>query len=124
VRFTRSPDGWWVEPASARVVPFAPRGSVVTFPSLRAAAGHALAAARSDRVADAPGVETVRLPLRGEASPDLFAVRVVGDSMDGGDIPILDGDWAVLRGRARRGSGRWKVASRCRGRCITGRCVR
>jgi SOS-response transcriptional repressor LexA len=97
VRFTRSPDGWWVEPASARVVPLAPRGSAVTFPSLRAAAGHALAAARADRVADAPGTETVHLPLSVAPSPDLFAVRVVGDSMDGGDMPIRDGDWAVLR---------------------------
>lgn len=97
VRFTRSPDGWRVEPASARVVPLAPRGSVVTFPSLRAAAGFALAGARADRVADAPGVETVRLPLSIAPSPDLFAVRVVGDSMDGGDTPIRDGDWAVLR---------------------------
>lgn len=97
VRFTRSPDGWWVEPASARVVPLAPRGSVVTFPTLRAAAGHAASITRADLVADAPGVETVRLPLRGDASPDLFAVRVVGDSMDGGDAPIRDGDWAVLR---------------------------
>ena len=97
VRFTRSPDGWWVEPASARVVPLAPRGSVVTFPSLRAAAGHALAATGADRVADAPAVETVRLPLSVTPSPDLFAVRVVGDSMAGGDAPIRDGDWAVLR---------------------------
>lgn len=97
VRFTRSPDGWWVEPASARVVPLAPRGSVVTFPSLRAAAGHALAAERADRVADAPGAETVQLPLSGARSPDLFAVRAIGDSMDGGETPIRDGDWVVLR---------------------------
>ncbi len=97
MRFTRSPDGWWVEPASARVVPLAPRGSIVTFPSLRAAAGHARSVASADRVADAPAADTVRLPISGEASPDLFAVRVVGDSMDGGDAPIRDGDWAVLR---------------------------
>ena len=97
VRFTRSPDGWWVEPASARAVPLAPRGSVVTFPSLRAAAGYAASVARADRAADAPGAETVRLPQRGDASPGLFAERVVGDSMDGGDAPIRDGDWAVLR---------------------------
>ena len=38
------------------------------------------------------------LPLRGEASPDLFAVRVVGDSMDGGDTPIRDGDWKLVAG--------------------------
>lgn len=97
VRFTRSPDGWWIEPASARVVPLAPRGSVVTFPSLRAAAGHARASALAERVADAPGPETVRLPVSGSPSPELFAVRAVGDSMDGGDAPIHDGDWVVLR---------------------------
>ena len=78
-------------------MPLAPRGSVVTFPSLRAAAGHALAVDRADRVADAPGAETLQLPLSGAPSPDLFAVRAVGNSMDGGDAPIRDGDWVVLR---------------------------
>lgn len=101
VRFTRSPDGWWVEPASARVVTLAPRGSVVTFPSLRAAAGHALAGGRADRVADAPSADTVQLPLSRPPSPDLFAVRAVGDSMDGGDAPIRDGTGSSCAGRAR-----------------------
>ncbi|HEY8517464.1 MAG TPA: DEAD/DEAH box helicase family protein [Candidatus Binatia bacterium] len=97
VRFTRSPDGWWVEPASARVVPLARRDAVVTFPTLRAAAGYARATALADRVADAPGAETVRLPVSGLPSSELFAVRAVGGSMDGGDTPIRDGDWVVLR---------------------------
>lgn len=99
VRFAPSPDGWWVEPASASMVPLTPPGAVVAFPSLRAAAGHAatMSADLADRVADAPGVEMVRLPLAGRPSPDLFAVRVVGDSMDGGADPIREGDWAVMR---------------------------
>ncbi len=29
--------------------------------------------------------------------PDLFAVRVSGTSMDGGERPLRDGDWAVMR---------------------------
>jgi phage repressor protein C with HTH and peptisase S24 domain len=32
-----------------------------------------------------------------EPADDLFAVRVSGDSMNGGKNPIRDGDWVVLR---------------------------
>ena len=97
VRFARSPDGWWIEPAGASVVPAAPRGALVMFPSLRAAAGHVRSAELADRVAEAPGPETVRLPASRGRADDLFAVRVVGNSMDGGSKPIRDGDWAVMR---------------------------
>jgi len=86
VRFRRSPDGWWCEPLG-EVIELAPRGEVVTFPTLRAAAG-ALGDAQAKMDA-----ATVRLPMGGEGQ---FAVRASGDSMDGGKKPIRDGDWVVL----------------------------
>jgi superfamily II DNA or RNA helicase/HKD family nuclease len=94
VRFSRSPDGWWVEPIGGQIIQLAPRGAVVTFPTLRAAAG-AVAAGSAD-VRDAPASEIVRLPIK-RPGPDHFAVRAVGDSMDGGDTPIRDGDWLIMR---------------------------
>jgi hypothetical protein len=94
VRFSRSPNGWWVEPIAGQVIPLAPRGSVVAFPTLRAAAG--AAAVASSAVHDAPAREIVRLPIQ-TPGPDRFAVRAVGDSMDGGERPIRDGDWLVMR---------------------------
>ena len=94
VRFSRSPDGWWVEPAGSRAVETAPRGRVVMFPSLRAAAGSPVA--QAETVADAPPAEWVTLPVE-RAAPGRFAVRAVGDSMDGGPEPIRDGDWLVMR---------------------------
>ncbi|MDB4987662.1 MAG: ATP-dependent helicase YejH, partial [Myxococcaceae bacterium] len=92
VRFSASPDGLWVEPVRAPVAEAAPllRG-IVTYPDLRAAAGHVRDATDSQ-----DGRSSVLLPGVAE-DPELFAVRVVGSSMDGGRQPIRDGDWAVLR---------------------------
>lgn len=91
VRFTPAPDSWWIEPVGAQVIPLPRRGTLVAFPSLRAAAG-----APSDAYESAPEAERVRLPVqaRGEG---LFAVRASGDSMEGGERPIHDGDWLVMR---------------------------
>lgn len=91
VRFVRSPDGLWIEPESASGVTTAPRGLLLTFPTLRAAAG-----AAAGPVELAPEAETVRLPTSAKGE-GLFAVRAVGDSMDGGKSPIRDGDWLVMR---------------------------
>jgi superfamily II DNA or RNA helicase/HKD family nuclease/diadenosine tetraphosphate (Ap4A) HIT family hydrolase/SOS-response transcriptional repressor LexA len=92
VRFYASPDGLWAEPVGAQVIVLS-RREVVTYPDLRTAAGYGLTSH------DASAAATVCLPLDAVA-PDLFAVRVVGSSMDGGRTPLRDGDWAVLR-RAR-----------------------
>lgn len=104
VRFTPSPDGWSVEPVEAEVIPLPRRGTIISFPSLRAAAG-----APSDAYESAPDAERVRLPVqaRGEG---LFAVRASGDSMEGGERPIRDGDWLVMR--YARGAGIGAVAGR------------
>lgn len=91
VRFSRSPDGLWVDPESTEDISTAPRGALLAFPTLRAAAG-----AASNPTELAPEAETVRLP--GITSGDgLFAVRAEGDSMDGGNHAIRDGDWLILR---------------------------
>jgi superfamily II DNA or RNA helicase/diadenosine tetraphosphate (Ap4A) HIT family hydrolase/SOS-response transcriptional repressor LexA len=90
VRFHAAPDGLWIEPVQAAVIDIATRRQVVAYPDLRAAAGHV-----SDSVESAPE-DLVSLPLA-EATPDLFAVRVAGTSMDGGKQPLHDGDWAVMR---------------------------
>lgn len=92
VRFVPSPDGWWAEPVEAEVVPLAPRGRVVAFPSLRAAAG----AVGATLLESAPEAEAVSLPAR-MSGADVFAVRASGDSMEGGERPIRDGDWLVMR---------------------------
>ncbi|MFY0563686.1 DEAD/DEAH box helicase family protein [Archangium lansingense] len=93
VRFTPGPDGWSVAPVEAEVIPLPARGTLVAFPSLRAAAG---AVSHSLSLESAPEAEQVSLPVqaRGEG---LFAVRASGDSMDGGERPIRDGDWLVMR---------------------------
>jgi SOS-response transcriptional repressor LexA len=96
VRFSRSPDGWWVEPRG-QIVQLPRAGRIVAYPSLRAAAG-----AATDLRSDAPQPELVRLPVE-SAGRDRFAVRATGDSMDGGRQPIRDGDWLVLV--LSRGSG-------------------
>lgn len=92
VRFTPSPDGWWAEPVQAQgqVIKF-PRGLVRAFPTLQAAAG-----AATSTTVEPPEAEAVRLPVSA-TSPELFAVRASGDSMDGGPKPIRDGDWLVFR---------------------------
>ncbi len=92
VRFTRGADGWQVEPVDAQVLPFLAPQRIRAFPSLRAAAG-----AVNGAVVGGPDEEEITLPYRSTPSDDLFAVRAVGDSMDGGREPIKDGDWLVMR---------------------------
>ncbi len=90
VRFHAGPHGLWVEPVQAEIVELASRRRIAAFPDLRAAAGHV-----QDESFDAPG-EVVALPVE-DTSPELFAVRVSGSSMDGGRAPLHDGDWAIMR---------------------------
>jgi superfamily II DNA or RNA helicase/HKD family nuclease len=89
VRFFASPDGLWVEPVRSNVVVL-PRRQIVAYPDLRAAAGYA----QVEHTAH--DAEPIVLPLAAD-DPDLFAVRASGSSMDGGDAPLRDGDWAVMR---------------------------
>jgi superfamily II DNA or RNA helicase/diadenosine tetraphosphate (Ap4A) HIT family hydrolase/SOS-response transcriptional repressor LexA len=91
VRFSPSPDGLWVAPVTAQVISLSgSRNVVAAYPDLRAAAGHAMAGQESIER------EFVSLPL--DRTDDLlFAVRVAGDSMDGGNAPLRGGDWALLR---------------------------
>ncbi|MCA9577968.1 MAG: hypothetical protein KC668_21185, partial [Myxococcales bacterium] len=89
VRFFASPDGLWVEPVRTNVV-LLPRRQLVAYPDLRAAAGYAQVEQTEQ------DAEPIVLPLATD-DPDLFAVRASGSSMDGGDAPLRDGDWAVMR---------------------------
>jgi len=91
VRFFRSPDGWWIEPEDAQVLSLPERGRLVTYPTLRAAAGGVSGPATIQ-----PEAGEVRLPSKA-TGPDVFAIRADGDSMDGGRDPIRDGDWLVMR---------------------------
>jgi superfamily II DNA or RNA helicase/diadenosine tetraphosphate (Ap4A) HIT family hydrolase len=91
VRFTRDADGLWVEPEGAEAVTSPPLGTLIAYPTLRAAAG-----AASNPVELSPEAETIQLPTRAEGE-GFFAVRAVGDSMNGGKSPIRDGDWLVMR---------------------------
>jgi SOS-response transcriptional repressor LexA len=103
VEFSRSPDGWWLEPLGE--TPALPaRGRIRAYPTLRAAAG-----AAAGELVEAPEAELVSLPVDGTTDA-LFAVRASGDSMDGGKSPIRDGDWLVLRWA--RGSGVGAVEGR------------
>jgi hypothetical protein len=90
VQFSRSPDGWWIQPRG-EVLPLPARGQLLAYPSLRAAAG-----AASVGHTDDPRSEQVTLPFDA-TSDDLFAVRASGESMNGGKAPIADGDWLVMR---------------------------
>ena len=89
VCFTAGAEGLWAEPVQTNVIPLR-RREVVAYPDLRAAAGPAL----DD--AEPPSAEIVLLPVDGDTAGK-FAVRVAGDSMNGGSRPLRDGDWAVLR---------------------------
>ncbi|EPX57210.1 Helicase-related protein [Cystobacter fuscus DSM 2262] len=91
VRFTQDTSGWHLEPLGASITPLLSRRALVAFPSLKAAAG-----AANDSLAGAPEEGRVQLPLT-SSSDDLFAVRASGDSMMGGERPIRDGDWLVMR---------------------------
>jgi superfamily II DNA or RNA helicase/diadenosine tetraphosphate (Ap4A) HIT family hydrolase/SOS-response transcriptional repressor LexA len=101
VRLTQGPEGWSMEPVQAEVIALTRPGTLVAFPSLRAAAG---AVSHAVSLEEAPEAEHVRLPFqaRGEG---LFAVRAAGDSMDGGDRPIRNGDWLVMRSSRAVGAG-------------------
>lgn len=72
------------------MVELAARRGIVAYPDLRAAAGHLGAPVENVEP------ERVVLPVAEEDSA-LFAVRVLGSSMDGGREPLRDGDWAVMR---------------------------
>jgi len=74
----------------AVVVDIGSRGRVVAYPDLRVAAGHV------GEASAAFDTEAAWLPLD-NASTDLFAVRVTGTSMDGGQVPLHHGDWAIMR---------------------------
>ena len=89
VRFVASPDGLWVEAVDGEVAPLAPLREVVVYPELSAAAELAGSVAE-------PGADRIWLPVE-RAEPDQFAVRVSGTSMDGGNTPLRDGDWALFR---------------------------
>jgi len=77
----------------AEVVDLAQWRRLRAYPSLRAAAGGV-----GD--GDSGEVEAGEVEVASETdwtAQDVFAVRVSGDSMDGGKRPIRDGDWVVLR---------------------------
>ncbi|RMG17221.1 MAG: DEAD/DEAH box helicase, partial [Planctomycetota bacterium] len=89
VRFSPSPDGWWVEPLGSRAATLA-GSAILAFPTLQAAAGRVAEPLTSP----VPG-ERIQLP--GSFDPERHAaVRATGDSMNGGPTPIRDGDWLVL----------------------------
>lgn len=90
VRFSPSPQGWEVEPVRSASEELR-RGELLAFPSLEAAAGLTSAPTLGEITGD-------RVAVAGDHDPARdFLVRVNGDSMDGGDEPIRDGDWLVLR---------------------------
>ncbi len=88
VRFRPAPDGWWVEPLGELVALAGERGRLTTFPTLKAAAGW------NGAGASAPESGEVLLP--GVVNERHFALRVAGESMDGGASPLRDGDWAIF----------------------------
>lgn len=88
VRFSKEGPQWTAEPLNATPQPA--KGRVVAYPSLRAAAG-----ARGTPLADHPAPVELVVPGHWNRERD-FALRVQGDSMDGGPNPIKDGDWVIL----------------------------
>lgn len=88
VRFSPSPEGWWVEPlieARSRET----RCILRFYPELSAAAGEGDAAATAEVVLPLP--EEVAKEVR---SRELFAVRTT--ITDEGEDALLDGDWLVM----------------------------
>ncbi|MDG1484645.1 MAG: DEAD/DEAH box helicase family protein [Myxococcota bacterium] len=95
LRFTSTPDGWWVRPLGGIVPPLTARREVRTLP---------LADIPTDAVRYGDDIETVFLPA--PDIPGLIAARALSDDLDGGDTPIRRGDWLLLRpDRHRRLSG-------------------
>lgn len=91
VRFAAGPDGWSVRPEQGAQIIALPRHAVRAYPTLRAAAGHVETATLADED------DVVELPIDPSSTTALFAVRVAGNSMDGGRAPLRAGDWAVFR---------------------------
>ncbi len=69
---------------------------VRAYPTLRAAAG-ALGDGISHEIVEAGARLVLADGARWATDPDIFLVRVDGDSMDGGAAPIRDGAWIALR---------------------------
>ncbi|MGM0559219.1 MAG: DEAD/DEAH box helicase family protein, partial [Myxococcota bacterium] len=91
VEFRPTRDGWQIEPLGEHVIPFPRPGHIVAFPNVRAAASsHRLPQEDHPRWTDLHVGDLAR----GEAN---FAVRATGDSMAGGEQPIHDGDWVLMR---------------------------
>src|SRR5262249_28750466 len=90
IRFHAAPGALWVEPVQTATIDIASHNRIVACPDFRAAAGHV-----GENSESAYG-EAVWLPIT-KTSPEMFAVRVSGNSMDGGEQPLHDGDWAVMR---------------------------
>jgi superfamily II DNA or RNA helicase/diadenosine tetraphosphate (Ap4A) HIT family hydrolase len=88
VRFTSSPDGWWVEPVQEQGAVRTRLRSVPVSPDLRSV----LASLETERVL---------LPIDSEDS-ELFAVRAVGGAMEGVGTDLRDGDWAIFRSAPRQ----------------------
>lgn len=91
VRFVPGPEGWSLRPVQGARVLSLPRRALASYPDLAAAAGHAVSETLPQQA------EAVELPLERELDLEAhFAVRVDGDSMDGGKAPLRPGDWAVF----------------------------
>ncbi|MFT5683082.1 MAG: superfamily II DNA or RNA helicase/HKD family nuclease [Myxococcota bacterium] len=95
LRFTSTPDGWWVRPLGGLVPPLTARREIRALP---------LADIPTDAIRYGLDSETVHLPA--PDIPGLIAARALNDDLDGGDTPIRRGDWLLLRpDRHRRLSG-------------------
>ncbi len=95
VHFWRVGEAWHVQPVAVNT--FASEAanggdllSFASYPELRVAAGIA------EGASEPPEQERVSLRTT-ERTPDMFAVRATGSSMDGGKSPIQDGDWLLFR---------------------------
>ncbi len=102
VAFTRGEEGWTftvrgeipkANEAGAEVIPLMRR--VRAYPTLRAAAG------ALEAPVDAAAIAHEERLVTGEAlafdDPEVFLVKVTGDSMDGGVRPIPDGAWVAMK---------------------------
>ncbi len=96
VLFEHTPLGWSARPERRMLEPGALPEShpqeICAYPTLRVLAG---LASHTDEGEPAPS--SIELDLPFAVTPDHFAVRAEGDSMDGGRRPIKNGDWMVMR---------------------------